>query len=61
MHKRFRLMQDDDGHWYVVFADKRNEFEEWLKSDDYANDVVPKYAKRISGSPEDVTFALVTF
>ena len=27
---RFRLVQDDSGHWYAIPADKQNAFEAWV-------------------------------
>jgi len=29
---RLRLVADDDGHWYCIPADKRAEFDLWLKT-----------------------------
>lgn len=28
--KRFRLVADDDGHYYAIPADKQREFEQWV-------------------------------
>lgn len=42
---RFRLVQDDSCHWYAIPADKREEFDLWVKSfddDNYVEDDKPK-------------------
>lgn len=31
--KRLRFIQDDSGHWYAIPADRREEFELWVASE----------------------------
>jgi hypothetical protein len=33
----FRLLEDDDGHWYVVPEEFVNEFDDWV---DYHGDII---------------------
>lgn len=56
MSQRFYLASDDDGHWYVVPAEKRTEWEGWIYSDAYMNGDVPEWAKAVNKSPGWVTF-----
>ena len=57
-HYRYFLGADNSGHWYLVDANKRTEFEVWtnLSDDDEAGWTCPEYAERINGSPAQVTF-----
>ena len=52
---RYLLQQDDDGHWYVIPADKRDEFDTWL-SDGYVTQPQPTWAWQVGGHPNNVTF-----
>jgi hypothetical protein len=51
------LSQDDDGHWYIVEAAKRRQWEEFLNipSSDERSWGVPAFAEPIDG-PNDVEF-----
>ncbi len=56
---RYFLSQDNDCHWYVIPADKRDEWNAWCEidpDDDLAWDP-PSFAKPINGSPTLVTFS----
>lgn len=55
---RYFLASDNDGHWYLVEAEKRVEWDAWcaLASDDERAWEAPEFAARIVGSPENVTF-----
>jgi len=43
------LVQDDDGHWYIIPTDKKEEWNHWFYSDDYDDGVCPEWAKQIDG------------
>ena len=51
---RYRIVMDDDGHWYVIPADREREFTEWLESG--LVDEAPDFVIGIGGSPSEVTF-----
>jgi hypothetical protein len=55
---RLFLDQDDSGHWYLVSAHKRKEWNDWLNMDQADPDswTVPSFATKICGSPSRVTF-----
>ena len=48
--EKYILCQDDDCHWYLIPADKKEEWNEWL--DIYS---LPKYAQKVDG-PHRLTF-----
>lgn len=52
------LDRDNDGHWYVVQNDFREDWDAWLQldDDDEAAWDEPDYAYRLGGSPHTVTF-----
>lgn len=58
MTDRFFLAQDNDTHWYIVPADRIDDWREWLSidSDDERAWEVPDFARPVSGSPIRVTF-----
>lgn len=58
MADRYFLDQDSSCHWYLVPAAKRAEWDKWssLPDDDEASWDEPKYAKRLGGGPQFVTF-----
>lgn len=37
MTQRFRFVTDDDGHNYLIHADKHREFREWVEAGPYWN------------------------
>jgi hypothetical protein len=55
------LIQDEDSHWYVIPADERAQFYQWVKStrDDYQYEYHGKTYEdaAIGGSPSGVTFS----
>lgn len=62
--QRYRFLQDDDGHWYKIPADKVEAFQLWLRIWDYPVDDT-RYGSwvgkdfsdyRLSGGPESWTF-----
>jgi hypothetical protein len=55
---RFYLGTDNDGHWFVIPADKRDEWSEWLDidSDDERAWDAPDFARDLGGNPSCVTF-----
>lgn len=63
--KRFCLVSDDDGHWFICPAEKASEFSKWVEKttkywDSLPDDEDPPaelpYIKAIGGSPSRVTF-----
>lgn len=54
----FQLVQDSDSHWYVIPADKNDEWEEFvtIPEDDERSWDVPAYAVAVGGSPSLVKF-----
>lgn len=58
MAQRFFLGRDNDAHWYIIEADKRDEWDAWcgLDPDDDASWHVPEFAKEIGGSPTQISF-----
>jgi hypothetical protein len=55
----FFLDSDDDGHWFLIQANKRKEWEKW-REDVYTVDdfdiTPPDYAEEIGGHPNMVEF-----
>jgi hypothetical protein len=56
--KRYRLVQDDDGHWYCIEADQADAFEKWEAAAPYwENYKGPDFTgAAVCGSPSSVTF-----
>lgn len=64
--QRFRFMQDNDSHWYLIPEDQQQHFIEWLSLDDFtdrARETLNLFYnqfkfedRRISGPVEDFTF-----
>ena len=52
---RYVLNNDDDGHWYILPADKKEEFSNWVYGPEDAEQ--PEWARSIGGHPNNVTFA----
>jgi len=50
------LIQDNDSHWYVIPANKTNDWDAWTESKNYEEGVVPNYAKEVGGCPSLVIF-----
>ncbi len=55
---RFCLVTDNDCHWFIIPADKRDEWNEWcdIDSDDERAWDAPDFARDLGGSPSSVTF-----
>jgi hypothetical protein len=58
MAARYFLSRDDSGHWYLVPADRRADWEPWanLDEDDEASWTPPGWARRVNGAPSQITF-----
>lgn len=58
MTERFYLSRDNDLHWYIIPADKRDEWASFLEIDpeDERAWNVPEFARPVGGSPLMVTF-----
>lgn len=54
--KLFRLIQDDDGHWYLIRADQGPAFEAWLAAAPYWENYDGPTFESIGCSPSKVTF-----
>ena len=56
--ERYFLAQDNDSHWYVVPASRKDEWYTWLDldPDDEAAWNEPEFVKRINGAPSLVNF-----
>lgn len=57
---QYFLDSDNDGHWYLVQAHKRNEWEDWLDldEDDITAWDAPDFADRLPGPPNNIVFEL---
>lgn len=53
--QEFTLVPDDNGHWYVIPANKEHEMDTWLDEGWLYQDA-PSWATRLSGSPSRVRF-----
>ena len=58
LRRRFFLDSDNDGHWYVIPAEKRSEWEVWsnLDGEDERAWDTPEWAVPINGAQSRVTF-----
>lgn len=55
--ERKRLATDDDGHWYLIPADKGDEFEKWVFSDEAMDGAEPpEWVERLNMHPVNHTF-----
>ena len=54
---RFRVVTDDDGHWYLIPAERRDEFDEWLNSEAAMDGEELPWAERLNMHPSNHTFA----
>ncbi len=52
------LVQDDDGHWFVIPAEKQDEFEEYMRKiydlGEYPEE--PEWLDGVGGAPSRVIF-----
>lgn len=53
---RYVLQSDDDGHWYVIPAAKKDLFNEWIGGG-YETQPQPEWAWQVGGHPNNVTFS----
>ena len=59
MHDKYKLIQDNDGHWYCINADEAERFrklEAAGQQDGWQAFHMVFGEKRIGGSPSNVTF-----
>lgn len=49
---KYVLVQDESSHWYVIPADKQDEFEQAV----YDEEEIPAFAQQIGGHPSLVQF-----
>ena len=52
---KYCLVEDDDGHWYVIPTDRRVAFDLWLCNPD-SDPIPPEWAEPVGGSPSLVEF-----
>lgn len=52
----YKIVSDDDGHWYVIPAAMAGRWLVWVVSEEAELGRVPKWAKPINGSPSRVWF-----
>lgn len=50
---RYCFVQDDSSHWYIIPADKRDDFEEWAYEE---GGNVPEWAYEVGGWISLITF-----
>ena len=57
-HRRYCLVQDNDSHWYIIPANRRQDWEAHCELDpnDEASWSDPFWAERIDGDPSTVHF-----
>lgn len=51
---RYRLVRDGDCHWYVIPADKMEEWDAWCYDENSWDP--PEWADALGGSPSMLTF-----
>jgi len=56
MDTEYIIVSDDDGHNYVIPADKSKEWNRWLDSQDCQGGIVPTWCESIGGSISLVKF-----
>lgn len=45
------LINDDDGHWYLIPEAQLSDWETWIRSDAWQDGEAPDYAESVGGSP----------
>lgn len=53
---QYRLIRDNDCHWYVIDAARTEEFNEWLNDPGYGDWTGYDFNDDIINSPYDITF-----
>ena len=43
---------DDEGHWYIIPLDKREEWNAWFDSQDYKDGIEPDFVQSIGCHPK---------
>jgi len=56
MDTEYIIVSDDDGHNYVIPADKLKEWNRWLNSQDCQDGIAPTWCESIGGSISLVKF-----
>jgi hypothetical protein len=58
-HGPYILVEDNDGHWYVIPKARESDFNAWaaIPGEDERSWTPPKYADRTCGAPSLVEFA----
>lgn len=55
--RRYRLIQDEDGHWYVIRVDETEKFEAWVAAGPYWDGYVGKdFGDLMVNGPHTVSF-----
>ncbi len=54
--QRFCLLQDDDGHDYIVPVERIADFEKWLGSEAAQDGEMPKWADKFGCAPSCLSF-----
>jgi hypothetical protein len=54
--QRKRLVDDDSGHYYVIPAEKREEWDKWIDSEAWEDGDVPAWAERLNMHQINYTF-----
>jgi hypothetical protein len=54
--KRLRIVDDDSGHHYVIPAERREEWDQWIGSEAWEDGDVPEWAKRLNMHQSNHTF-----
>lgn len=56
--KRYFLDCDNDGHWYLIEANRRVKWEAFIEEAAPDGWELPPYATRLAGAPSNVTFEM---
>ena len=52
----YQIVNDDDGHWYVIPAARAGRWLAWLTSENAELGRIPEWAEPINGGPSRVLF-----
>lgn len=47
----YMLVDDDDGHWYVIPAKREADWDKWVGGEEWQDGNAPSYADSVGGSP----------
>lgn len=56
MELEFFLIQDNDCHWYIVPLARREDWYDWVDSEDADLGIVPEWVSLVDGSPSRIMF-----